>query len=204
MTTKLAFGLTIDVIAPLALYYGSRAIGANVWLALLIGGLLPVVQVVVSLVRRQRPDRLMLFVLCMMVVGTAVSIWSGSPRVLLARDSWATAVLGLWVLASLAGQGEPFVLTGLKRVLPAAAAAGWTRKWETDPLFRHGMRVATAGWGAAFLVDSAARIVMAVTLPVDLVPVLSTSVLLVLLVVVNQGSKAYGRRLGRAGTDAAL
>jgi hypothetical protein len=52
----------------------------------------------------------------------------------------------------------------------------------------------TAAWGVAFLLDAAARVVMASTLPVDLVPLLSTALLVVLLVVIVQASKAYGRR----------
>ena len=44
------------------------------------------------------------------------------------------------------------------------------------------------------LLDAAARVVMACTLPVDVVPLASTALLLVLLVLVVQASKAYGRR----------
>ena len=52
----------------------------------------------------------------------------------------------------------------------------------------------TAAWGAAFLLDAAARVVMAHTLPVDVVSLASTALLAVLLVIVLQASKAYGRR----------
>jgi hypothetical protein len=68
---------------------------------------------------------------------------------------------------------------------------------------RRTLRVMTAAWGLAFLVDAAARVVMAYTIPVDLVPLLSTALLALMLVAVVQGGKAYGRRhLTRPGAPA--
>ena len=48
--------------------------------------------------------------------------------------------------------------------------------------------------GAAFLIGAAARVAMAYTLPIDVVPIASAGLLLVLLIVVVQVTKAYGRR----------
>jgi hypothetical protein len=64
------------------------------------------------------------------------------------------------------------------------------------------MRAMNAAFGAAFLIDAAARIVMAYTLPVDTVSILSVLLLVVLLAAVVQIGKAYDRRhsrLARAG-----
>ncbi len=52
----------------------------------------------------------------------------------------------------------------------------------------------TLAFGLAFVVDAAARVVMAYTLPLDLVPLLSVLLLVVLLVAIVQTGKAYGRR----------
>jgi hypothetical protein len=60
--------------------------------------------------------------------------------------------------------GPAFVLTHQ----PPEMAADWDRSWLEDPRFRHVMRVITGMWGVAFLLDSALRVVMAFTLPVDL------------------------------------
>ncbi|MFI9273380.1 hypothetical protein ACIGXM_22065 [Kitasatospora sp. NPDC052896] len=60
--------------------------------------------------------------------------------------------------------------------------------WKREPAFRRIWRVPTAIRGVAMLLDAAARIVMAHTLPVDLVPRLGASlrpVTLVLLQLVN-------------------
>jgi hypothetical protein len=87
--------------------------------------------------------------------------------------------------------------------MPEDAARAWERDWADSPRFRRTLRVMTAAWGAAFLIDAAARVVMAYTLPVDLVPFLSTALLVVLLVAIVQVSKAYGRRHLRRPADPA-
>lgn len=78
--------------------------------------------------------------------------------------------------------------------MPPPAAAQWDRDWTTQPAFRTTLRVMTLAWGLAFLLDAAARVVMAYTLPVDLVPIASTLLLLILLVLIVQASKSYGKR----------
>ncbi|MHA6761370.1 DUF3159 domain-containing protein [Streptacidiphilus sp. PAMC 29251] len=60
--------------------------------------------------------------------------------------------------------------------------------WERSTRFRRIWRVSTAIWAAAMLLDGAARVVMAYTLPVDAVPALGAvlwPVTLVLRQVVN-------------------
>ena len=52
----------------------------------------------------------------------------------------------------------------------------------------------TWGFGLAFLIDAAARVVMSYTLPLDLVPAASAALLAVMLVGVVQTGKAWGRR----------
>ncbi|MFC4946474.1 hypothetical protein [Pseudonocardia sp. GCM10023141] len=54
----------------------------------------------------------------------------------------------------------------------------------------------TGLWGAGLLLDSALRVVMAFTLPVDLVPVLSVVLIVVTPALAKVLGKAYGRRIG--------
>jgi predicted PurR-regulated permease PerM len=60
------------------------------------------------------------------------------------------------------------------------------------------MRLMTIFWGIAFLLDAVARVVMAYTLPVDVVPIASAVLLAVLLTAIVQWSRSYGRRVLRA------
>lgn len=69
------------------------------------------------------------------------------------------------------------------------------------------MRRITAIWAAAFAVDAVIRVLMALTLPIDLVPALDDGLLVVTLVALVAVQRLYGRRylrehgLGRRGAE---
>jgi hypothetical protein len=63
----------------------------------------------------------------------------------------------------------------------AEGAREWEGRWHTDARFRHHIRVITAVWGVGFTLDAVVRIVLASTLPVDSVPLVSTVQWLVVL-----------------------
>lgn len=190
---ELIWMCVLDVAVPLALFYGLRLAGANQWLALVVSGILPAVRFVVQLVRKRRLEALSLFTLSVVVVGTAVAVLTTDPRLLLARESYITALIGLWMLGTLLAR-RPFIFTATIRLMPESGAEQWRRDWDSSAQFRRAMRTITVLWSAAFLIDALARVVMAYTLPVDLVPVLSVVLLVVMLMLVVWLSKQYGRR----------
>ncbi|MEU9126194.1 VC0807 family protein [Streptomyces sp. NPDC048506] len=182
-----------DVALPLGLYYGLRLAGVNQWLALVVSSVVPVVQLIRRLAIERRVSGTTLFTLSITVCSAAVTLLTGDPRLLLARESYFTAILGLWMAGSVPTR-RPFVYMATVKLLPEATAREWEAKWEGISGFRRAMRVMTAAWSAAFLLDSVARVVMAYTLPVDLVPVLSAALLIAMLVVVVRLGKVYGKR----------
>ena len=125
---------------------------------------------------------------------TLVGLLAGDPRAMMARGSWVTAIVGLWIIGSL-WASRPFLFTATTPFMPAPAAQEWEQSWATEPRFRRVLRVMTLAFGVAFLLDAAARVVMAYTLPLDLVPVLSSALLLVALVVIVVAGRSYGRYL---------
>ncbi|SHM85712.1 VC0807 family protein [Streptomyces yunnanensis] len=167
--------------------------GVNQWLALVVSSVVPVVQLVRRLATERRLNGPTLFTLSLTACSAAVTLLTGDPRLLLARESYFTAILGLWMLGSVPTR-RPFVYTATVRLLPEATARKWEAKGEGTPRFRRAMRVMTGAWSTAFLLDSAARVVMAYSLPVDLVPVLSSALLVAMLVVVVRLGKVYGKR----------
>ena len=185
--------LLLDVALPLALYYGLRATGASPWTALVAGAVVPLVRVVVAAVTRRRLQTAGVFTLSLLAVGSVVGLVTADARLLMARESWLTAVVGLWILTTLRA-ARPLVYTATTGFMPVAAADAWNRAWKSSPPFRRLLRGMTLAFGIAFVVDAVARVVMAYTLPLDLVPLLSVLLLAVLLVAVVQGGKAYGRR----------
>ncbi|MET7446410.1 ABC transporter ATP-binding protein/permease [Streptomyces sp. NBC_01696] len=191
--------LLIDLVVPLASYYVLRALGASVWTALLTGAALPMLRLSAGLVLRRRVPGASLFVLGLITVGTAIGLMTADSRPLMARESYLTGFAGVWVLLSLL-RARPLVFTATVGFMPPAPAEDWHRYWETSETFRRAMRGMTWGFGLAFLIDAAARVVMSYTLPLDLVPATSAALLAMMLVVVVRTGKAWGRRHMRRST----
>jgi hypothetical protein len=195
--------LIIDIVLPLASYYVLRALGASVWTALLAGAALPTLRLGASLVLRRSVPGASLFTLGLITAGTAIGLMTADARLLMARESYLTGFVGGWILLSLL-RPRPLVFTATVGFMPEPAAEEWHRSWETSGTFRRAMRGMTWGFGLAFLIDAAARVVMSYTLSLDLVPAASAALLAVMLVVVVQTGKAWGRRHMRQVTGASV
>ena len=185
--------LALDAVVPLIVYYAVRAFGASPWSALVAGAAVPLLRIVRAAATKRRVETTGWFTLSLLAAGTAVGMLAADPRLLMARESCLTGIAGLWILATMKAR-HPLVYTATIRILPVETAATWQRAWETSHEFRRVMRGMTLAFGLAFLVDAAARVVMAYTLPLDLVPVLSAALLVMLLIGVVQAGKAYGGR----------
>ncbi|MBF8185793.1 hypothetical protein ITP53_08565 [Nonomuraea sp. K274] len=184
--------LVFEFAGPLAIFYGLRAAGVNQWLALLCGSVLPAGRAVHGIVTERRVSGTTMFVLGAMALTVVMSFVTGSPRVLLIRDAWGSAALGLWALISLLGR-RPFLYEGTRMFLDPGKQEIWASNWERFPEFRHALRAVTAVWGVAFLADTGVRVVMAMALPIDLVPLLDDVLLVVTLLVLVAFQRLYGR-----------
>jgi hypothetical protein len=174
----LARQLLLELVLPLGGYYGLRAAGASAWLALVVGGALSVPWIAYGVIRRRRIDITAAFTLTLLVVGGLMSLVTGDPRVLLVRDSWLGALLGVWILGSLFTR-RPFIMVAARAVVIAkvgdAGALAWESRWDQEPDFRRHVRILTAIWAAVFLADAGVRVALAYSLPVDSVPAVSTA-----------------------------
>jgi hypothetical protein len=83
-------GALVDIVAPIAVYYVARALGATVWVALLAGGAIPAIGVLAGLPRGRRPDTMGILILAALALSATVSVVNGSPRALFARDGLNT------------------------------------------------------------------------------------------------------------------
>ncbi|MEU8921987.1 VC0807 family protein [Kitasatospora sp. NPDC048545] len=176
--------LVFELALPLGGFYLLHGLGLSQWAALLISGLLLVPWLVLGMVRSRRVEVMPVFTLLMVALGALMSMVSGSPRVLLVRDSWVFGVLGLWVLGTLATR-RPFMLTAARSIVAAklgeAGAEEWVGRWDHDAVFRRHLRLLTAVWGLGFAVDAGIRVTLACTLPVDAVPLVNSLQWLVVL-----------------------
>jgi hypothetical protein len=172
----LARQLFLDLALPLIVYYGLRAAGVDQWWSLLLSGVVPVVSVLVKFVRTRTLDLLAVFVISIVALSLVISVMTGDARTMLIRDAWLGMVFGLvalWLLGSVwVGKPAPMYIYRafvLAKVGPEGLRA-WESKWDTDPAFRHGMRVLTFVWGCAGLLNVVVTLIGAYLLPLDLAP----------------------------------
>jgi hypothetical protein len=200
--------LVIDMVAPIAVYYGVRAAGGGVWLALIAGGAVTATGVLAGLLIRRELDTMGFLVLAALAVSAAFSLVTGSPRALLARDGLLTAAwAGYLYVSLLARRPATFVISRPllegRRVFDQPsrswvrpAARSWDDLWAEVPAFRHIWRVCTVIWGSAILADAIIRVALAYTMPVNAVPALGAALWPVTFVVLQVITNVYFIRSG--------
>ncbi|WP_344949259.1 VC0807 family protein [Sphaerisporangium flaviroseum] len=185
--------LLIDLAIPIGLYYLLRAAGLSYQASLVISSLVPGLSATTDLARGRRPDGLAVFMTVMMLLSFAVSLISGSARFMLAKDGWLTVVTGVWMLAS-ARTDQPLTFPFARLLLERRVGPGkqsWDVLWRRAPGFRRIWRVCTVLWGIGLVLDAVVRVVMAYTLPVDVVPGLNAAQYVVFLLLMQVVTNLY-------------
>lgn len=165
---------TLDIGAPIVLYYILRGAGASNIVALSAGAVVPACSAAVGAITTRRVDAVAILVLAGFVVSIAAALVTHNARFLLAKDGLITAVWGLWFLASLRAH-RPAAYEFARPLMEGRrsfAVHSWDAVWIAQPEFRRIWRVSTAIWGIAMLVDALIRVVMSYSLPVHTVPAL--------------------------------
>jgi hypothetical protein len=172
--------LAIDIAIPLGTYYLLRdGLGASLWLALAVSSIVPAVRSVAAIAARRELNLLALLMLAVNVAGIGVSLATGDPRLMIAKDSAISSVIGLVILGSVAVR-RPLMTAGLKPWLTRGAAArtaAWDRLLAGSVRFRRLESLFSVIWGTVLLGECAARIIGAFTLPVPTMAWLGTVIL---------------------------
>jgi len=175
--------LALDVVAPLVLFYALRQMGQSVLVASVIGGTIPTLRALYSLVRGN-VDLLGIAMMSMFIVGTVVAYITGDPRLVFAKDGWLTGMLGVWAIVSLLTK-RPFMMH-LGRMIATAkkgtgAADVWERRWSTEPEFRRRLFLVSFVVGIVLIVDAVVRVAIAYLAPIDAVPLITNVQYVVML-----------------------
>lgn len=190
---RLSRTLVIDVIAPLALFYGLRAAGTNQLLALIAGAVLPAANALREMTTQKRISGIRLFVLGVMASTVAASVITGSPRALLIRSAVLMGALGAFLVVSLRGHRRPFLYEAARVVFTEDKQYAWAQSWDRYPAFQRLLWLCSAFWAAGCLLDAAIRLGLALALPVDAVPALDAGLLVATLVVLMTVQRVFGR-----------
>ncbi|MFI9813820.1 VC0807 family protein [Saccharothrix variisporea] len=168
-------GVLFDVVVPLVLYYGLRAVGVSQWWALLVGVLAAVPRIAMGIWRARRVDLLALLSISVMLFSLGIGLLTDDPRALAVREGWVGALLGLfglWMVVSVLVR-RPVLMTLGRAVAVSkvgeAGAVAWERRWREDSGFRHAMGLLSAVWGLGLFVSAVAGVVLSYTLPIDLI-----------------------------------
>ncbi|MGW7208153.1 VC0807 family protein [Streptomyces sp. NPDC054837] len=166
--------LIVDVAVPVGSYYLFKdAFGMSTFAALAWSSAVPAGRTVWSVVRERTVNGLAALILVVNAVSLLLGLVSGDPRLMLAKDSGVSSIIGVGILVSVA-LGRPLMTAGFKPFLvrgDSAREAAWRRladgTAEGSAAFRRAERVFSVVWGVVLLVECAARVVGAYTLPVD-------------------------------------
>ncbi len=190
----------LDVAAPIVVYDVASGAGLGDVPALLLSGIGPLLNAVISVVVRGRVDEFSAFILTIIVVGTVTSLLFSDPRLLLLKESAVTGILGLLFLASVPTSRPVMFLFGRRFATGGdpERVAWWNGLWQY-PLFRRTQRLMTTMWGLGLFGEAVVRVVLTFRLPVATMVVVNAVVPPVVLGVLIIATVVWGKRAGKAG-----
>lgn len=144
--------LIVDVAVPIGAYYLLKdGLGMSTLMALGLSSVVPAVRTGWSVVRERTVNGLAALILAVNVVGLLLSfVVGGDPRLMLAKDSGVSSVIGIGILVSVA-LGRPMMTAGMKPWLVKGIAereAAWARLQDGSADFRRAERRFSVVWGS--------------------------------------------------------
>jgi hypothetical protein len=200
--------LGMNIVLPTLTYFVlAGPAGMSDVAALLISGVWPIVEIVITVVRQRHVDEFSIFVIIGIVVAVVTTLLSDDARSVFFKDSVTTGLLGLVFLGSLLF-GKPLTFYFGRRFATDGSKVQrdwWDGLWRY-PQFRSVQRRLTTYWGVALVGEAAIRAVLTRALGVGPMVVVNNTVpyaviagLITLSVVAGRRAQA---RAGAHGVDA--
>src|SRR6201994_4282380 len=195
----LAMIAVFDIAGPLRTYSMVRAAGLGAVPALLLSGVLPALGVLLGFARHRRVDTVGILVLAGVAVGTILGLISGNERLILAEGSVPTAIFGFACLGSLL-TSRPLIFRFALEFIGAGTPKGrdFADKWQYAG-FRRVFRLFTLVWGAAYLAEAAARVVIIELASTGTALLVSKFMPYAVAALLIGWTNLYGRRARRRG-----
>jgi intracellular septation protein A len=177
---------SFDVAMPIIAFSVLASCGVSTLWALVAGGLFPAINNLRIWAKSRRLEPLGIIVMTFLLIGTGASLISGSVFFALIKDSFLTATFGVICLASLLAE-RPLMFY-INRQFVAGEdpmrLEWWNDLWQY-PNFRAALRLVTAVWGIAYLIEALLRVGLALVLSpkqvVTISPVMAFGVTIVLI-----------------------
>ena len=192
----------IEIAVPLGVYYGLHSLGASDFTALALSGVFPLARTLFQFAKHRTLNGLALVVLVTNVVGMLLTFVSGDARMMIAKDSIGSGITGVVILIS-AFTAQPIMTKALRPFLTHGKAdheAAWDRLQNNDR-FTTVVRRSSYIWGVGFVLESAARVAGAFTLPIATMVWLSTVIFVgtfaVIMLVAGASAKEAGEMVAR-------
>jgi hypothetical protein len=195
--------IVLNIVLPIVTYSVLVDRGVGEVPALLISGVWPALETVLSLAIRRKIDEFSIFVLIFLALGVVAALGFNSPRLLLVKESVVTGLFGVVLLGSLLAPrplmfyfGRRFATNGTPESID-----WWNGLWQY-PNFRRTQRVITIVWGVAMCAEALLRIVLAYQLSTGAMVVVSNVLPYVVLIGLITWTITYGKRQARAARAA--
>ncbi len=195
----LAMIAVFDIAGPLVTYSMVRSAGLGAVPALPLSGIFPALGVLLGFARHRRVDAVGVLVLAGVAVGTILGLVSGNERLILAEGSVPTAIFGLASLGSLRAS-RPLIFRFALEFIGADTPQGraFAARWQYAG-FRRVFRLFTMVWGAAYLAEAAARVVIIEMAPTGTALAVSKIMPYVVAALLIGWTNVYGKRVKRRG-----
>lgn len=157
---QLAMTFAFNIAGPLAIYAILRRTGMSTVMSLVFSGIPPAIGVTLKVIWHRRLDVVGALVLGGIAVGTVIGLLSHNARLYLLEGSVPTAVFGLACIGSLRARRPLIYRFALEFIGPdTAKGREFAGLWRYQG-FRHSFRVMTVVWGAGYLAEAGARVLI--------------------------------------------
>ncbi|HEY0237838.1 MAG TPA: VC0807 family protein [Friedmanniella sp.] len=193
--------VAVNIVLPIATYSLLVRAGLAPVPALLLSGVWPLIEMVLTVVRQRHVDEFSLFVLIGIVIGILTGVFSDSTRAVFLKDSITTGLLGVIFLATLPFKPLTFFLARRFATDGSKVQRDWWDGLWRYPTFRRTQRGLGAAWGLALVGEAAIRAWLTWQLGPQTMVVMNNVIPYVVIAVMVFVSITVGRR-SRAAAEA--
>lgn len=192
--------LILNIAIPLALYFLAKRFNASEIVALSLASLFPIIDSIYGVVHHRSLDILAVVTLLGTGVGIIGILLGGNESLILIRESFFTATLGLACFFSLI-LPRPLMFYFGRHFMAGrdpVKLASFNAQWE-HPYARFVHRLITIVWGTVYLGEFFIRVLLVLTLPHALVLAISPVILTAVTIITIAWTFAYVRYAQRRG-----